>query len=72
MLTAEQLEPYTMEIKNAAPYFGFHEKTIYAMVEKGELIFGTHFLKVGKKVLIKTKAFKQFLHDKSGVTYGGD
>ncbi len=66
------LEPYSMAIKDAAPYFGYHEKSLYAMVSDGELILGTHYLKVGKKVLIKTEAFKQWLLVRSGVVYGNN
>ena len=64
------IEPYTMPPKQAAAYFGFHEKTIYAMVESRELGIGRHYLKVGKKVLIIVNGFKQYLHEKSGVVYG--
>jgi excisionase family DNA binding protein len=66
------VEPYTMPIKNAAPYFGYHPGSLYAMVASGKLIYGQHYLKVGKKVLIKTKAFKEYMHEKCGVAYGGD
>lgn len=66
------LEPYTMTIKDAAPYFGYSAQSFYDMIYRGELIFGTHFLKAGKKVLIIVKEFKIFLHEKSGVAYGGN
>jgi excisionase family DNA binding protein len=66
------MEPYTMPIKTAAPHFGYHPQTLYAMVASGELLFGTHYLKVGGKVLIKVRAFKEYMHEKCGVAYGGD
>ena len=59
-----------MPVKKAASYFGYHEKTIYAMVEGRELGIGKHYLKVGKKVLIIVRGFKEYLHEKSGVVYG--
>lgn len=65
------LEPYSMTIKDAAPYFGYKPQTIYNLIWSGELVFGTHFLKAGKKVLIIVKAFKIYLHEKAGLTYGG-
>lgn len=64
------IEPYTMTIKDAAQYFGYKPQTLYAMVSAGVLIFGTHYLKVGKKVLILTEAFKKWMHEKSGIAYG--
>ena len=64
------IEPYTMTIKDAAPYFGYSAQGLYDLIYKGELIFGTHFLKAGKKILIIVTQFKIFLHDKSGVSYG--
>lgn len=66
------LTPYTLQIKDAAIYFGYHPQTLYGMVSRGELIFGTHFIKVGGKVLIKTRAFKQWMHEQAGVEYGND
>jgi len=67
-----KLTPYTMTIKTAAPYFGYHPKSMYDMVSDGKLIYGTHYLKVGKKVLIKVTAFKAWMHEQTGVVYGGD
>jgi len=66
------LEPYSMTIKDAAPFFGYKPQGMYNLIWKGELIYGTHFLKAGNKVLIIVKAFKIYLHEKSGVSYGGN
>lgn len=66
------VEPYTMQIKDAAQHFGYHPKSLYAMIYSGELLFGIQYLKVGGKVLIKTKEFKQWMNEKSGLGYGGN
>jgi hypothetical protein len=64
------ITPYTMQIKHAAVFFGYHPKTLYDKVSSGELILGKHYLKVDKKVLIITEAFKKWMFEKSGVSYG--
>lgn len=66
------IEPYALPVKDAAAYFGFHPQTLYGKIYDRELVYGTHYLKVGGKVLIKTRAFKQWLHEQAGVEYGGD
>jgi hypothetical protein len=64
--------PYTLQVKHAATYFGYHAQTLYAKMASGELVLGTHFLRVDGKVLIITEAFKKWMFEKSGVFYGGD
>jgi hypothetical protein len=66
------LTPYTLQIKHAAPFFGYHPKTLYDKVSSGDLVLGVHYLKVGGKVLIITEAFKKWMFEQSGVIYGGN
>ena len=42
-------EPYSLTVKGAAEHFGFHPKTIYAMISAGHLRRGYHYLKVSEK-----------------------
>lgn len=66
------LAPYTMQVKHAARHFGFGRQSLYNMVSTGKLVFGTHYLKVGNKVLIMVLPFKKWMHERSGLAYGGD
>jgi len=66
------ITPYTLQIKHAAPFFGYHPKTLYAKISSGELVLGLHYLRVGGKVLIITEAFKKWMFEQSGVAYGGN
>ena len=58
--------PFSLSIKDAAKYFGFHPKTIYDMIYQGKLFRGVHFLKFGKKVLIVREKFEEFLYQEDG------
>jgi hypothetical protein len=59
-----------MSLDAAGEYFGYTPKAFRCMIYRGELIYGTHFMKAGKKILIIVKGFKIFLHAKAGLTYG--
>jgi excisionase family DNA binding protein len=66
----QNLEPYTLTVKGAAAYFGYHPQTIYKLIYGNKLQFGTHYLKVGGKILIKVKEFKKYLHEEAGLASG--
>jgi len=70
MLPSSHLEPYSMSVKDAARHFGYTDQGMYDMIYKGQLVFGKHFLKAGKKILIIVEPFKQYLYERSGLTYG--
>lgn len=61
------LEPFSLSVGDAAKYFGFNKNTIYNMISNGTLILGTHYLKVGRKVVILTAAFKKWMFEQSGI-----
>jgi len=61
-----------MNLKDAGAYFGYTEQAFRNKICRGELLFGTHFLKDGSKILIIVDAFKEFLYKRSGIAYGAD
>jgi hypothetical protein len=53
-------------VKDAATYFGFAPQTLYDWISCGKLLRGTHYLKIGTKVVILHDAFIEFLHKEDG------
>jgi excisionase family DNA binding protein len=66
------LEPYSLSVADASQYFGVSKQTFYQSICNNELQMGFHYLKFGKKVLLKPKAIKQWIHERSGVIYYGE
>ena len=58
--------PYSLTVKDAARHFGFAGKTLYDMIADGKLERGTHYLKIGRKVLIVREAFIAWLRREDG------
>lgn len=63
-------EPFSMSIKQAGAYFGFRSAEIYKLMYANRLIYGQHYLKVGKSVKIIVQAFKEWMYQESGLNYG--
>ena len=62
----QNLEQYTLKLKDAVYVFGIARQTIYNWVSSGRLIRGVHYLKPARTILIKREAFIQFLEDEDG------
>jgi hypothetical protein len=58
--------PYSLSVNDAAAYFGFAPQTLYDWISCGKLTRGTHYLKIGKKVVILRDAFIELLHKEDG------
>ena len=62
--------PYSLSVRDAAVHFGFAAQTLYDWISIGKLHRGTHYLKVGKKIVIVRRAFIQFLQQEDGSNGG--
>lgn len=62
--------PYSLSIKAAADHFGFAKQTLYQWINSGKLLRGTHYLKIGKKVIIIREAFIRWLNSED--SYDGN
>jgi len=65
-LKSSLIPPYTLSVKGAAEHFGFAIATLYQYINDGKLIRGVHYLKVGKKVVIKRKEFIEWMEEQDG------
>lgn len=58
--------PYSLTVKDAADHFGFAENTLRQWISNGTLARGIHFLKIGRKVVIKREAFIEWMEERDG------
>jgi len=66
----ENAVPFTMSIKQASHYFGFRAQEFYKLMYSNRLVYGTHYLKIGKSIKIKVESFKEWMYQQSGLNYG--
>lgn len=57
--------PYSLSPKQAEVYFGIARANLYEWLNNGKLIRGEHFLKIGRKTLIKRKQFIEWLEEQN-------
>jgi excisionase family DNA binding protein len=62
----QRFEPFSLTVKEAAGYFGFSPQTLYDWISRGKLHRGTHYLKVGKKVVIIRENFIEWMLEEDG------
>jgi len=62
----QKIKPYSLTVKEAGGYFGFAPQTLYDWISNGRLRRGTHYLKIGKKVVIVVENFIEFMRDEDG------
>ena len=62
--------PYSLSPKQAEAYFGIARATLYEWLNNGKLIRGEHFLKIGRKTLIKREQFIEWLEAQDNVCTG--
>lgn len=60
------MTPHTLNIKSASEYFGLAPQTFYNYISTGRLHRGIHYYKLGKKVLIKTDEFIEWMREEDG------
>ena len=60
------IDQYTLSIADASRYFGYSPRTLYNFINDGKLIRSVHYLKVGRKLLIKREAFIKWMEEKDG------
>lgn len=66
------LEPKYLSIEAASQCFAIAEKTIRNRICTRELIYGKHYLKFGRKVLIIPIEFNKYILMKAGLLDGVD
>lgn len=57
------MQPYSLTPNQMEHHFGFKPKAVYDLIHSGRIHRGYHYLKIGKKVVIVTEKFIEWMED---------
>ena len=60
------LPPFSFTVKGAAAHFGLTESSIRSLID-GKICRGTHYLKMGRRILIIRQQFIKYLIETDGI-----